>query len=158
MVTKQTIADKGRNNPSFMSYRGRARRRTYWCVILVIGVTASVAMFIAVLPFLNELAHGGMDDLAVALSRSAYGLFAALVIAIIAFLLLLPVSVRRLHDRNMSGWWLLAFLIGEAIPYVRIPVGIAQFVIMGCIDGTTGPNRFGLDPKGRETIAKKQHL
>ena len=83
-------------------------------------------MFIAVLPFLNELAHGGMDDLAVALSRSAYGLFVALVIAIIAFLLLLPVSVRRLHDRNMSGWWLLAFLIGEAIPYVRIPVGIAK--------------------------------
>ena len=135
--------------PSFLSYRGRARRRTYWCATLGIGLAASVAMFIAILPFLNELAKGGMDDLEVAISRSASGLLVATVVGIIAFFLLLPVNVRRLHDRDMSGWWLLAFWIGGALPYIGLLVGIAQFVIMGCLDGTPGTNRYGLDPKER---------
>ncbi len=133
--------------PSFLSYRGRARRRTYWCATLGIGLAASVAMFIAILPFLNELAKGGMDDLEVAISRSARGLLVATAVGIIAFFLLLPVNVRRLHDRDMSGWWLLAFWIGGALPYIGLLVGIAQFVIMGCLAGTPGPNRYGMNPK-----------
>lgn len=143
------MSDTTQDKPSFLSYRGRARRRTYWCATLGIGVVASVAAFIAVLPFINELAQGGIDDLEVALSRSATGLLIALAIGIVTFFLLLPVSVRRLHDRNMSGWWLLAFMLGGMIPYVGSLVGIAQFVIMGCLGGTPGPNRFGPDPKGR---------
>ena len=138
------------DKPSFLSYRGLARRRTYWCATLGIGLAASVAMFIAILPFLNELAKGGMDDLEVAISRSASGLLAAIAVGVIAFFLLLPVNVRRLHDRNMSGWWLLAFWIGSMLPFIGIPVGIAQFVIMGCLAGTPGPNRYGADPKGCE--------
>lgn len=133
--------------PSFLSYRGRARRRTYWCAALGIGLAASVAIFIAILPFLNELAKGGMDDLEVAISRSAGGLLVAIAVGIIALFLLLPVSVRRLHDRDMSGWWLLAFLIGGVLPFVGLFVGIAQFVIMGCLDGTPGRNRYGMNPK-----------
>ena len=88
--------------PSFLSFHGRARRRTYWCATLGIGIAASVAVSIAILPFLNELAKGGMDDLEVAMSRSTNGLLAAVAICIITFFLLLPVNVRRLHDRNMS--------------------------------------------------------
>ena len=135
------------DKPSFLSYRGRARRRTYWGATLGIGLAASVAMFIAILPFLNELAKGGMDDLEVAMSRSASGLLVAIAVGIIAFFLLLPVNVRRLHDRNMSGWWLLAFCLGSMLPFLGILVGIAQFVIMGCLAGTPGPNRYGADPK-----------
>ena len=132
---------------SFLSFRGRARRRTYWCATLGIGLAASVAIFIAILPFLNELAKGGMDDLEVAISRSASGLLAAIAVGVIAFFLLLPVNVRRLHDRDMSGWWLLAFWIGGALPYIGLLVGIAQFVTMGCLAGTPGPNRYGMNPK-----------
>lgn len=142
------MSDTTQDKPSFLSYRGRARRRTYWCATLGIGVVASVAAFIAILPFINELANGGIDDLEVALSKSATGLLIALAIGIVTFFLLLPVSVRRLHDRNMSGWWLLAFMLGGMIPYVGSLVSIAQFVIMGCLGGTPGPNRFGPDPKG----------
>ena len=135
------------DKPSLLSYHGRARRRTYWCMTLGIGLAASIAMFIAVTPFLNELAKGGTDDLEVAMSRSAGGLLAAVAVCIIAFFLLLPVNVRRLHDRNLSGWWLLAFWIGGVIPVVGIIVGIVQFVIMGCLAGTPGPNSYGPDPK-----------
>ena len=140
---ESTCPDK----PSFLSYRGRARRRTYWCATLGIGIAASVAVFIAILPLLNELANGGMDDLEMALSRSAGGLFIALAIIIATFFLLLPVSVRRLHDRNMSGWWMLAFIFGGMIPYLGQLVGIVQFIILGCLDSTPGANRYGPNPK-----------
>ncbi|OIR12522.1 inner membrane protein YhaI [mine drainage metagenome] len=51
----------------------------------------------------------------------------------IALLLpLLAVGVRRLHDTNRSGWWLL-------LPIVNI-VFLAQ-------DGTKGSNQYGADPK-----------
>ena len=139
--------DAHSDKPSFLSYRGRARRRTYWCATLGIGIAASVAVFVAIMPFLNELANGGMDDLEAALSRSAGGLLVAVAVSIIAFFLLLPVNVRRLHDRNMSGWWLLLFWVGGAIPFVGTLVGIAQFIILGCLDGTPGPNRYGPNPK-----------
>jgi uncharacterized membrane protein YhaH (DUF805 family) len=49
----------------------------------------------------------------------------------------LSVSVRRLHDIDMRGWWLLLSLTG---------VGNILLVIWWCIRGTGGPNRFGPDP------------
>ena len=50
------------------------------------------------------------------------------------------ISIRRLHDRNMYGWWYLMILI----PYV----GWAALIVLFCLKGTTGPNRFGPDPLG----------
>jgi len=50
----------------------------------------------------------------------------------------LAVTVRRLHDTDRSGWWLLILfvpLIGQIILFV--------FLVTG---GTRGPNRFGPDP------------
>jgi uncharacterized membrane protein YhaH (DUF805 family) len=48
--------------------------------------------------------------------------------------------VRRLHDSDKSGWWLLLTLI---------PVGGLVLFIFYLLDGTRGPNRHGADPKGR---------
>lgn len=132
---------------SFLSFRGRARRRTYWGATLAIGLpTLAVACF-AAMPIVCAIADGGLDDFNAVLTAHGAGLLIAFAICIAAFFLLLPVSVRRLHDRDMSGWWLLAFWIGGAIPYVGAFVGIAQFVIMGCLAGTPGPNRYGMNPK-----------
>jgi len=57
----------------------------------------------------------------------------------------LAVGARRLHDRDMSGWMLLIGLI---------PVfgGIALIVIF-CLDGTPGDNRFGPKPNGAVSVA-----
>lgn len=52
--------------------------------------------------------------------------------------ILLPaiaVGVRRMHDVDKSGWFLL-------IPIYNL--------ILACTDGTKGPNRFGVDPKEEE--------
>jgi uncharacterized membrane protein YhaH (DUF805 family) len=51
----------------------------------------------------------------------------------------IAVSVRRLHDTNRSGWWLLL----DLIPFIG---GIILFVWF-VQDGTPGDNRFGANPK-----------
>jgi uncharacterized membrane protein YhaH (DUF805 family) len=55
--------------------------------------------------------------------------------AIIQLVVLIPsiaVGVRRMHDTDHRGWWLL--------------VPLANFYLVFC-KGQAGPNRFGQDPK-----------
>ena len=55
--------------------------------------------------------------------------------------LLLPsisVLVRRLHDADKSGWWVLLGFV---------PLGGLILLVFCCMDGTKGENRFGPDPK-----------
>jgi uncharacterized membrane protein YhaH (DUF805 family) len=70
---------------------------------------------------------------------------------VVELALLLPglaVSVRRLHDLDFSGWWLLLVF-----------TGIGAFVLLGwfCLRGRRdrasdgGPNRFGPDPLSAAT-------
>src|SRR5262245_29525103 len=51
----------------------------------------------------------------------------------------LAVAVRRLHDTARSGWWILIALV----PFIG---GIWLLVLM-CLEGTSGPNQYGADPK-----------
>lgn len=55
----------------------------------------------------------------------------------------LAVAVRRLHDQDKSGWWI---LIGF-VPFI----GGIWLLVLYFMDGTPGPNRFGPDPKERST-------
>ncbi|AKM07845.1 DUF805 domain-containing protein [Pelagerythrobacter marensis] len=57
------------------------------------------------------------------------------------------VNVRRLHDRDMSGWWFLGLVVVGIIPFIGLIASIAYLVLM-LLPGTPGPNRFGEDPKG----------
>jgi len=58
--------------------------------------------------------------------------------ALALFLPGLAVSVRRLHDRDKSGWFILLYFIPL--------VGFIILLIWYCTRGTVGPNRFGPDP------------
>jgi uncharacterized membrane protein YhaH (DUF805 family) len=58
----------------------------------------------------------------------------------------IAVAVRRLHDRDMSGWWYLGVIIAGMIPIVGFIANIA-FIVLMFLPGTPGPNRFGPDPK-----------
>lgn len=101
---------------------GRARRSEYWWFALFNGLGTFLAGLIdsLVLGF-----HGDFSPLS-----SLFGL--ALLIPSIT------VAIRRLHDRDMSGWWfLLVFL-----PFV----GWLALLVLYCLPGTEGTNRFGPDP------------
>lgn len=58
----------------------------------------------------------------------------------------LAVTVRRLHDSNLSGWLVLGLAIGLLIPVVNLLVALAAIILM-CLPGTDGPNPYGPDPK-----------
>ena len=51
----------------------------------------------------------------------------------------IAVQVRRFHDQDKSGW----FVLLNFIPYLG---GLIVLVFM-FLEGTRGPNRFGPDPK-----------
>ena len=61
------------------------------------------------------------------------------------FLPALALAVRRLHDLDRSGWWLL-------VGFVPI-VGTIVLLVWFCTRGTEGPNRFGPDPLAGERIS-----
>lgn len=59
---------------------------------------------------------------------------------IVGLALLIPniaVGVRRLHDIDMSGWWMLISIV----PFVSLIL-----IYFCCKKGTEGPNRFGPNP------------
>jgi uncharacterized membrane protein YhaH (DUF805 family) len=57
--------------------------------------------------------------------------------SIATFIPLLSVNVRRLHDVNRSGWWLLIELT---------VIGILLILFWCCKKGDEGENRFGPKP------------
>jgi len=56
--------------------------------------------------------------------------------------LTLCVHIKRCHDRDQSGWWVLLLLI----PVIGF---IWAIINLGILEGTRGPNRFGPDPLGQ---------
>ncbi|MGV8073621.1 MAG: DUF805 domain-containing protein [Syntrophobacteraceae bacterium] len=64
-----------------------------------------------------------------------------MVIGIIISWLALALLVKRLHDRNRSGWFAATLLI----PIANIIFGIWILVEVWVLRGTTGANRFGAD-------------
>ncbi|WP_422769320.1 DUF805 domain-containing protein [Plantactinospora sp. WMMC1484] len=111
----------------YVGFSGRARRAEYWWFFLfslLVGIVTSILDSALGTDFEGSSASGGLLNL----------------IASLALLLpSLAVAVRRLHDTDRSGWWILIGLI----PLVGAIVLLVFFVL----DGTPGPNRFGPSPK-----------
>jgi uncharacterized membrane protein YhaH (DUF805 family) len=109
----------------YVQFSGRARRQEFWMFVLfnfIITVVLSILDSILGL----KMGSGGSG-----LLSGLYGLA--------VLLPSLAVSVRRLHDTNRSGWWILLGLV----PIVGIIVLIVWYVQ----DSDPGDNRFGPNPK-----------
>jgi uncharacterized membrane protein YhaH (DUF805 family) len=88
------------------------------------------------------VANGG--DLHAAMSSPAMVivmLALTLIYLVLLFWVGLAVHIKRWHDRDKSGWWVLTGFIPVVGP-------IWSLIECGILDGTPGPNRFGLSPKG----------
>ena len=70
--------------------------------------------------------------------ESGFGLFSGLY-TLAVLIPGLAVSVRRLHDTEHSGWWLLIVLVPL--------IGAIVFLIFMIREGQPGLNRFGPNPK-----------
>jgi uncharacterized membrane protein YhaH (DUF805 family) len=110
---------------AFFTAKGRLRRRVYF--LRVLGLYA-VGIIIYALPgslYVNEI--------------PVYVELAAFAGMVAVWYLVLIQVLLRLHDLNLRAWWALVGLL----PIVSYVLGAGlQFV-----QGTIGPNRFGLDPK-----------
>jgi len=103
-------------------FNGRARRSEFWWFTLINAIVGAALGLIDTVIF--GVNYGILSGL--------YGL--AVLIPTIA------VAVRRLHDTNRSGWWLLIGLI---------PLfGFIVLLIFYFQNSTPGSNRFGDNPKG----------
>lgn len=99
-------------------FSGRARRKEYWMFILfnlIIGFA---------LGLIEGIVGGGTPKGDRSILITIYQL--AILIPSIA------VGVRRMHDTNHNGWWLL-------FPVVNL--------VFAVLEGTQGENRYGSDPK-----------
>ena len=150
----------------FFSFRGRINRAKFWIGQLV-TVFWVLALSVGYGLVISHSARAGRNIAPAAAFQDELGtwlLVGALTIAV-GLLWLVPlvaVTVKRLHDRDKSGWWSLAFYFlpgmlsglskGFDSPLSLVftaagaAVGIWAFVEIGCLPGTRGTNRFGGDP------------
>lgn len=104
---------------NYVTFDGRARRTEYWMFIL----------FNCIISIVLSLLDGVLGT-------------TPLLSAVYSLAVLLPsiaVSIRRLHDTDRSGWWLLIALIPL--------IGAIVLLVFFCLEGTRDGNRFGSDPK-----------
>jgi uncharacterized membrane protein YhaH (DUF805 family) len=158
----------------YADFSGRSRRMEFWMWKLftfLIGIVVWILIMsmIGGAAFANDpqalAAAGGGAMIVIML----YGLF-----ALATLIPDLAVTVRRLHDTDRSGWWILAPLLPYIVALVSalggaasgdqnglaaggLIAGIAMLaaLVLGIVllvfmflEGTRGPNRFGPDPKG----------
>ncbi|VXC91118.1 DUF805 domain-containing protein [Sphingomonas sp. AX6] len=114
----------------YAEFSGRSRRKEYWLFHLAI-----IVVFVAVV-----ILFGGSGVLFDPYSVGSSVTGVVVVIAALALVIpSLAVQVRRFHDQNRSGWFV---LIGF-IPYV----GSLIVFIFILLPGTPGDNRFGPNPR-----------
>lgn len=110
----------------YADFSGRSRRKEYWYFTLFHTIV------FVVLSLIDAVTGTFSPQIGFGLLSGIYGLA--------ALLPYLAVTVRRLHDLGQSGLWCLILLI----PFIG---ALALFIAMA-IDGQTGDNQFGPNPKG----------
>ena len=107
-------------------FKGRARRKEYWFFALF---NLIVSVVLTVLDYMT----GSLDpELGVGLLSGIYSL--AILIPSLA------VTVRRLHDTDRTGWWVL-------IAFIPL-IGAIVLLVFMLLDSKPGDNRYGPNPKG----------
>lgn len=110
---------------NYATFSGRARRKEYWMFFLISALISIVLTLLDILLGTYSVEYEA-------------GLFSGLY----SLLILIPsiaVVVRRLHDTDRSGWWILISLIPL--------IGVIVLFVFICLDSQPGTNRFGVNPK-----------
>jgi uncharacterized membrane protein YhaH (DUF805 family) len=106
----------------FKVFTGRSDRREFWMFVLYNFIVGFVLGILSSIP--------------------ALGWIFRIVSVLFTLAIIVPgiaVGIRRLHDTNRSGWFLLLSLI---------PLVGAIILIVFCVqEGTPGENKYGANPK-----------
>ncbi|MGN6817121.1 MAG: DUF805 domain-containing protein [Sphingomonas sp.] len=162
----------------YADFSGRSRRQEFWMYMLLLVVIWMVAFAAMMVMGVGAMSMAGVNADGTPRVGGMAGMFAsmgifAVIFGIIWLALLIPtiaVSVRRLHDTDRSGFWLLMPIGIYVLAIVVIIAGAANqssammifgtilsllqwvasivLLVFYCLPGTNGPNRFGADPLG----------
>lgn len=123
------------------SFEGRVSRSKYWLIFLLSIFVSFVVVLFSILAIPALIFMGTFSPTV------------ASVVSILLYILLIPMwwisiatGVKRFHDRNKSGWWVLISLI---------PIVGALWILIECgfLKGTAGSNNFGEDSLGGSALA-----
>jgi uncharacterized membrane protein YhaH (DUF805 family) len=159
------------------SFEGRIGRGRYWLATLVIlGSMIAALLLLTVICGAFGIATGSVAINIIGISASIEpadgdkAVKAALFPHVATILMTLgfawffvAASIKRLHDRNRSGWWIIPFVfatgiyghfgerLGDSWPAALVGLAVLIGSIWGGVEmyvlkGTRGPNRFGPDP------------
>ena len=109
-------------------FNGRARRKEFWMFTLF-SIIASL-----ILAAIDRIIGTTYNNGTSGILQNIYSLA-----------VLLPtigVGIRRMHDTNRSGWWILINLIPC--------IGWIWFIVLAAQEGNAGDNQYGPDPKAAE--------
>jgi uncharacterized membrane protein YhaH (DUF805 family) len=160
------------------SANGRIRRRDWWLACIGFGIFNMVVEFAAHQLLSGNPPDMFFTDLAgwMKPDPKPFSIFLWAYFTIVIWPSIC-ITAKRWHDRNRPGWlagavMVLSYALAFAQVYygpqtpgsiegVNWPVygvtalasfGLAiwQFIELGCLDGTKGPNRYGPSPKGAD--------
>src|SRR5438105_1604639 len=124
----------------FFSFEGRLRRQDLWLctlvLIVVVGVLKSVVAVMFGPMVLLSADYSPMRWAAMSGMSGGFG-----VVALVLLWPTLAIGVKRCHDRNKSGLWMV-------LAFIPVIGWIWWLVELGLLDGTPGPNSYGPSPKG----------
>jgi uncharacterized membrane protein YhaH (DUF805 family) len=125
-------------------FKGRINRAKYWLVVLIWFVAWLITLMLAWMSTFSIIA-----------------IVLAAIVAIVGIVVGVAVGIKRLHDRNKTGWWLLLFYLapgvldaitrgtgsaGMVFSFASLAISVWAIVELGCLRGTIGPNPYGPDP------------
>ncbi|MBN03721.1 DUF805 domain-containing protein [Ponticaulis sp.] len=120
----------GRYFSNYFNFQDRARRAEYWWPVFM-----QLIAYLAMLALSSLFAMlGDIGVMLIWIPIVLYWLF-----GLACFIPSLAVAVRRLHDKDMSGWWILIGLVPL--------IGALLLLFFFVTEGTPGPNKYGPNPK-----------
>jgi uncharacterized membrane protein YhaH (DUF805 family) len=131
-------------------FRGRIGRATWWITGFIWGVILTAA----------EIYRPSIQP-------PEFGKWLFVAVGAVYVLSVVALGIKRLHDRDKSGWRLLIFFLVPGLSYaladtfvgpaddamlavalyaIGIAAGVWAFIELGLLPGTRGQNRYGPDP------------
>jgi uncharacterized membrane protein YhaH (DUF805 family) len=157
------------------SFSGRINRAKYWLAVLFWTVVFIVVFGVVATMLAKDIIALGSDPSGEEILRVILGYGLGLVLFFLLVLVPMMISsfavgVKRLHDRDQSGWWIVLFyfapgvasaiaqssasgVVSLVLSLLSFAISIWAIVVLGFLRGTRGPNRYGPDPLEGHTVA-----
>ena len=138
----------------FFKFDGRINRSQFWIATLIF-----VVVYVALVA-IGYLTGQGM------VFQMVNGM-----LSIVIFITMLAVGIKRLHDRNKSGWYMLLFYVAPgiltalgialsmtagtvatAMALAAIVIGVWGLIELGFLRGSIGSNQYGADPNAPDVL------